>query len=79
MAGTARPFLFHRPYAHSNYFYGIVRIISPWAISLTSALNRGGLIIHTELIYNYTVYKCPIPIQELQAKEGVGLLYILGS
>ncbi len=28
-----------------------VRIISPWAIFLTSALNKGGLIIHHELIY----------------------------
>ncbi len=24
----------------------IVRIVNPWVISLTSALNRGGLIIH---------------------------------
>ncbi len=37
-------------------------------------LNRGGrLIIRTELIYEYTIYKCPIPIQELRAEEGVGL------
>ncbi len=29
--------------------WGLVHIISPWVISLTSALNRGGLIIRTEL------------------------------
>ncbi len=35
----------------------------------------GGLIIHTELIYEYTihVYKRPLPIQELRAEEGGGL------
>ncbi len=33
------------------YPAGVIRIISPWAISFTSALNRGGgLIIHHGLI-----------------------------
>ncbi len=35
--------------------------------------EQGGLIIHTELIYEYTLHKCPIPIQELRAEEQVGL------
>ncbi len=55
--------------------YHVVRIISPWAIYLTLAQNRGGgLIIYSELIYEYTVYKRPIPIQELRAEEGGGLI-----
>ncbi len=33
------------------YRIQVVCIISPWAISLTSALDKGGLIIRTELIY----------------------------
>ncbi len=61
----------------------IVRIISPWAISVTSALTRrGGLIMRSELIlYEYTLYKRPIhdvPIQELRAEEGGGLIIHLG-
>ncbi len=32
--------------------------------------EQGGLIICTELIYEYTLYKRPIPIQELGAEEG---------
>ncbi len=32
--------------------------------------EQGGLIIHTELIYEYTLYKRRIPIQELQAQGG---------
>ncbi len=35
-----------------------------------SSEQGGGLIICTELIYKYTVYKRPIPIQELRAEEG---------
>ncbi len=55
--------------------YRIVRIISPWAILLISALNRGGgLIIHHGLIMRITMYKRPIPIQELQTEEGGGLI-----
>ncbi len=45
----------------------IVRTISPWAISLTPALNSGGLIIRTELIYEFPYnYKHPISIFELK-------------
>ncbi len=32
--------------------------------------EQGGLIIRTELIYEYTIYKRPIRIQELRAEEG---------
>ncbi len=38
-----------------------------------SSEQGGGLIMHTELIYEFTIYKRPIPIQELRAEEGVGL------
>ncbi len=48
-------------------YHRIVRIISPWAMSLTSALNRGGLIIRTEWIYH--IYQ---RLQGLQAREGGG-------
>ncbi len=42
---------------------------------ITSALNRGGIIICTEvIIYKYTIYKRTIPIQELRA-EGGGWAY----
>ncbi len=34
-----------------------------------------GLIIHTEHIYEYTIYKRPIPIQEVRAEEGGGLTF----
>ncbi len=47
---------------------------NPWAISLTSALNGGGLIIRSELIYEYTLYKRLIPIQDLRAEEGGGII-----
>ncbi len=57
------------------YMYRIVlsrRIISPWAISLTSALNRGGLIIRTRNIH-CTIYKRPIPIyKNFELKRGAG-------
>ncbi len=36
--------------------------------------EQGGLIIHSELIYEYTLYKRPIPIQELRAEGGGGLI-----
>ncbi len=36
------------------------------------------LIIRSELIYEYTIYKCPIPIQELRAEEGGGLIIYNG-
>ncbi len=36
--------------------------------------SERGLIIRTELIYKYTIYKRPIPIQELRAEEGGGLI-----
>ncbi len=39
-----------------------------------SSEQGGGLIICTELIYEYTIHKRPIPIQELQAEEGGGLI-----
>ncbi len=32
--------------------------------------EAGGLIIRTELIYEYTIHKRPIPVQELRAEEG---------
>ncbi len=35
--------------------------------------EQGGLIIRTKLIYEYTIYKRPIPVQELRAEGGVGL------
>ncbi len=35
--------------------------------------EQGGLIIRPELIYEYTIYKHPIPVQENRAEEGVGL------
>ncbi len=48
-------FLIHRQGEYYTWvqclLYRIVRIISPWAIFLTTALNRCGLIIHTELVY----------------------------
>ncbi len=37
--------------------------------------EQGGLIIRIELIYECTIYKRPIPIQELRAEEG-GVLII---
>ncbi len=37
--------------------------------------EQGELIIHTELIYEYTIYKRPIPVQDLRA-EGGGLYNI---
>ncbi len=40
--------------------------------------EQGGLIIGTELIYEYTIYKCPIPIQELRAEQGGGLIIYHG-
>ncbi len=40
----------------------------------TSSEQVGGLIIHTELIYEYTIYRRPIPIQALGAEEGGGLI-----
>ncbi len=57
------------------YIWSLVILCStyykPVSDLLTSALNRGCvLIIHTELIYEYTIYKRPIPIQELRAEEG---------
>ncbi len=58
-------------YAHTC-IYCIVHIISPLAISLTLTLNRGGLVICTDLIYEYTIYKCPI--QGLRTEEGGGLI-----
>ncbi len=42
-------------------------------LSYISSEQGGGLIIHTELIYEYIVYKHSIPIQELWAAEGGGL------
>ncbi len=39
-----------------------------------SSEQGGGLIIRTELIYVFTIYKRPIPIQELRAEEGGGLI-----
>ncbi len=48
----------------------VVCIISPWAISLHQLWTGSGLVIHTELIYEYTICKCPIPRQEHQAEEG---------
>ncbi len=36
--------------------------------------EQGGLIIGTELIYEYTIYKHPIPIQELRTEQGGGLI-----
>ncbi len=56
--------------------YCIVCIISPWAISLTSGLNRGWA-YSTPWAYNaISIYKRPIPtcIQELRAEEGGGLI-----
>ncbi len=35
--------------------------------------EQGALLIRTEHIYEYTIYKHPIPIQELRAEEGGGL------
>ncbi len=47
-------------YCTQNSHYCIVCIISSWAISLTSALNTGGLITRSWLIYyirkNYHLY-----------------------
>ncbi len=43
--------------------------------SLTSALNRGkGLKYVLSLLYEYTIYKRPIPIQELRPEEVGGLI-----
>ncbi len=39
-----------------------------------SSEQGGGLMICTELICEYNIYKCPIPIQELRAEEGGGLI-----
>ncbi len=36
--------------------------------------EQGVLIIRTELIYECTIYRRPIPIQELQAEEVGGLI-----
>ncbi len=52
------------PY-HSTYYKPIGDL--PYIRS-----EQGGLIICTELIYEYTISKLPIPIQKLQAEEGVG-------
>ncbi len=38
------------------------------------AEQGGGLIIHHGLIMRITIYKRPIPIQELRAEEGGGLI-----
>ncbi len=35
--------------------------------------EQDALLIRTELIYECTIYKRPIPIHELRAEEGVGL------
>ncbi len=53
--------------------YRIVHIISPWAIFLTSALNRGGgLIIHTELIiYTCTTYVSYTYMRTLSRRGGI--------
>ncbi len=37
-----------------------------------SSEQGGGLIIRTKLIYEYTIYKRPVPIQERRAEEGGG-------
>ncbi len=42
--------IFHGP------IYRIIRIISPWAISFHQLWTRSGLIIRTELIYEYITY-----------------------
>ncbi len=36
--------------------------------------EQGGLIICTELIYEYTIYKRPIPMKNFELKRGVGLI-----
>ncbi len=53
--------------------YRIVRIISPWAIFLTSALNRGWA-YNTSWAYNVNYHNL---IQEHRA-ERVGLEYTMG-
>ncbi len=53
-----------------------VRIISPWAIFLTSALNGvDGLIIHSELIlYEYTYIGVLYLYKNFELKRGGGLI-----
>ncbi len=45
-------------------------------LTYISSEQGGGLVhvIRIELMYEYTIYKRRIPIQELQAKEGGGLI-----
>ncbi len=67
---TLLPDRFHSPYV----LLTVTTYYKPMGdLPYISSEQRGGLIIHTELIYEYTI-KRPIPIYKNRAEEGGGLI-----